>query len=266
MGVDIMKKAYIDIDEGQMHYRYSGEGNNNIIFIHMSGSSSDEYEKVGDILAEKNYKVFAVDLLAFGGSDNPPRFYSLNDHAKTIVEFMNAVGIDCAYLYGNMATANMVIHVEAACSHRVKGLMLANPLHNPDPQFYMRKRDWACFEVVNPQKDGSHLLELWARSAKYDVPETIIDERCRCLHNAGRWGETLHWALFEDKPIVELLHKIKVPTVVIAYDSLGDPALLKEAAEMIPRGMYDVFEKGNPYIARFEPERVADMFMKHFNI
>ncbi|MDP3386243.1 MAG: alpha/beta hydrolase [Eubacteriales bacterium] len=260
-----MKKAYADIDEGQIHYRYAGQGNDNIIFLHMSGSSSDEYEKVGDLLAQKNYKVFAVDLLAFGGSDNPPRFYSLEDHAKTIVEFMDAVGIDRAYLYGNMATANMAVHIEAAYTHRVKGLMLANPLYNPDPLFYVQKRNWASFEVIETKEDGSHLLEMWLRSAKYGTSAAISDERCRCLYNSGEWGETLHWALFEDKPIGEYLTGIKVPTVVIAYSSLGDPALLKEAAEMIPEGKYDIFENGNPYISRYEPERVVDMFIKHFN-
>ena len=35
-----MKKAYADIPEGQMHYRYEGEGEP-ILLLHMAVASSD---------------------------------------------------------------------------------------------------------------------------------------------------------------------------------------------------------------------------------
>ena len=58
-----LKRAYTDIPEGQMHYRFSGTGSNVIIFLHMSGSSSDEFELVGEKLAQSGFYVYAPDLL-----------------------------------------------------------------------------------------------------------------------------------------------------------------------------------------------------------
>lgn len=46
-----------------MHYRFSGTGSNVIIFLHMSGSSSDEFELVGEKLAQSGFYVYAPDLL-----------------------------------------------------------------------------------------------------------------------------------------------------------------------------------------------------------
>ncbi|MBU2644858.1 alpha/beta hydrolase, partial [bacterium] len=71
----MMKRAYADIPEGQMHYRHAGNGDP-VVMIHMSGSSSDEFEEVGAFLAE-HYSVYALDLLAFGSSDKPPRKYTM---------------------------------------------------------------------------------------------------------------------------------------------------------------------------------------------
>lgn len=259
-----MKRAYAEITEGQMHYRHAGKGRNFVIFLHMSGSSSDEYEQVGDILATEGYRVYAIDLLAFGGSDLPPSYYSLVDHAQTVVDFMDTQGIDSAYLYGNMATANLAIHVGNGYRNRIKGLMLAHPLYNPDPEHFKRKRTRDEYKVIEPKEDGSHLLEMWSRAAKYGVSASIADERCQCLHQAAEWCETLHWALFEDSPAAELLPKLEVPTVVVAYGAFGEPEMLQEATAMIKDGKFDVYDHGTPYIARTSPEHVAEMFRRHF--
>ncbi len=47
-----MKKAYIDLKRGQMHYRFAGNGDP-VVMLHMSGNSSGEYEGSGNILAQK---------------------------------------------------------------------------------------------------------------------------------------------------------------------------------------------------------------------
>ena len=259
-----MKKGYVTIPEGQMHYRHAGAGHKQVILLHMSGSSSDEYQCVGDLLAGKDWNVYAIDLLAFGGSDKPPRYYSLADHAKTIVAFMDAMNIDAAYLYGNMATANMAVHVAVSDKRRVNGLMLGHPLHYPDQAEAAQKRFSPGFSLIERQEDGGHLREMWSRVAKYGAPVAIADARFSCLHQAGEWGETLHWALFEDRAIAELLPDVAVPTVVVDYGCFGKSALPPEVAALLPGGKFDVYEGGTPYIARTHPDRVAAMIAKYF--
>jgi len=263
-----MKRAYVDIPEGQMHYRHAGAGSANVILLHMSGSSSDEYEQTGDLLAQQGYRVFAMDLLGFGSSDRPPRYYSLAEHANTVLEFMDALGLDKALIYGNLATANMAAHLGVTHPHRVSGLLLAHPLYSDDPVQYAKKKDLPEYSVIVPQADGSHMMELWARAFKYGEPPEICDARCRCLHAAGDLGESLHWALFEDTPVDQLFPLIKVPTVVAAYGSFREPELLGEVAlRLIPDCKFHLLPApgGTPYISRSNPQAVADLFTQYFS-
>lgn len=259
-----MKRAYIDISEGQMHYRHAGAGDHNIILLHMSGSASDEFELVGDLLAHQGFHAYATDLLGFGSSDRPPHYYTLADHANTILAFMDSIGMEKAILYGNLATANMAVHLGVDHPERVSGLMLAHPLHSEDPVQYAQKRFLPEYTVVHPKADGSHLAELWSRSNKYGESPQVCDARCRCLHSAAELGETLHWALFEDTPVSRLFPQLCVSTVVVAYSTFRAPEKLQELTRLIPNGQYDVYAGGTPYIARSHPHQVADMLLKYF--
>lgn len=259
-----MKRAYIDIPAGQLHYRWAGSGPQSVVLLHMSGSSSDEYEVVGNLLAAQGLRAIALDLPGFGSSTPPPRHYSLADHAAAVLDCLDAMGIGLAYFYGNLATANLAVHLGADHPHRVAGLMLAHPMHAADPDQYAQKRFSPEYSVVVPQADGRHMLELWARAYKYGADAQVCDARCRCLHAAGEWGESLHWALFEDTPLPQLLPALTIPTVVVGYGAFGDLSLLQTAAALIPGGRFDVYPGGTPYIARSHPQAVVEMFLRHF--
>jgi len=44
----------------------------------------------------KKYRAIAVDFLGFGDSDPAPREYQIIDHAKTMISFMDAMGLKSA--------------------------------------------------------------------------------------------------------------------------------------------------------------------------
>lgn len=263
-----MKRAYTDIPEGQMHYRFSGTGSNVIIFLHMSGSSSDEFELVGEKLAQSGFYVYAPDLLGFGSSDAPPRYYTLSDHANTVLSFMEQLGIQKAILYGNLATANMIVHLGVNHPEHIAGLILAHPLYAPDPVQYAQKRNLPEYSVVTPKEDGSHLLELWSRCFKYGENADICDARCRCLHSSGILGETLHWALFEDTPLIEMLPRLSVPTLTLSYGCFRNPeALVETAKAYIANGVVEAIPApvGTPYIARSHPGLLSEIILRHWS-
>lgn len=263
-----MKRAYVDIPEGQMHYRFAGTGSKIIILLHMSGSSSDEFECVGDHLAQNGFCVYALDLLGFGCSDQPPQYYTLSDHANTVLSFMDQLGMEKAILYGNLATANMIVHLGVSHPSRVAGLILAHPLYTPDPAQYAQRIHLPEYTVILPREDGSHLLELWSRSYKYGESAEICDARCRCLHAAGILGETLHWALFEDTPLLEMLPRLHVPVLTLAYGCFRDPGPLMETMKTwVPDGVIEEIPApvGTPYIARSHPETLSEIILRHWS-
>jgi pimeloyl-ACP methyl ester carboxylesterase len=257
-----MKRAYAEIPEGQIHYRYAGSGEA-VILLHMSGSSSDEYEKVGDIIA-RYYRVYAIDFLGFGESDNPPHFYSFADHARTIISFMDSLGVKAAYLVGNLVGANIAVHVATSNLERVKGLMLGQLCYHEDPEHFLKLRHAPIFSKVGISDDGSHMKEYWMRSAKYGDSAEISNDRAVCLHKARDNGEALHWALCEDENFEKRLPQIKAPTVCLNYSKNGNVDGIKKAASIIPGGKYKYLEDASPYINRANPERFASLFLESF--
>lgn len=260
-----MRRGYADIPEGQIHYRRAGSGGECVILLHMSGSSSEEYEGVGDILAERGYQAFAIDLLGFGPSDKPSHYYySMDEHIASILAFMDAIGFESAYLCGNMATANMAARMGVFHPERVKGLLLCHPLYNPDPDYFKRRGHTPAFCKADVTADGSYLQELWRRSSKYGDAIQVSDRRCADLLKAGEWGETLHWALHDDSPFGSYLKKLTMKTVIVAYDFFGNPTLLEGAAKELKQGAFELCRNATPYVPRTAPEQVADIFCRHF--
>ena len=46
-----MRRAYADVPDGQMHYRYEGRGEA-LLLLHMAGSASDQFERVIPFLSK----------------------------------------------------------------------------------------------------------------------------------------------------------------------------------------------------------------------
>lgn len=257
-----MRRDYVDIREGQLHYRHGGNGPA-VICLHMSGSSSQEYDAIGDMLSG-SFSVYAPDLLGFGGSDRPPRLYSLEEHAETVLEFMDALGIERAYLIGNLVGCNIAAHFAVHHPDRTLGLMLGQYCFDTDYRRFLSRHDDPCFLPITPKADGSHLLEMWGRAARYPEPPEIIDARALCLHQAGDGGEYLHLALFSDRDFAEILPLIRVKTVVVAYGGFPECGNEVHVAGMIPGAVLDELPGATPYVTRSHPKAVADMFTKHF--
>jgi pimeloyl-ACP methyl ester carboxylesterase len=258
-----MKKAYIDLKRGQMHYRFAGNGDP-VVMLHMSGNSSGEYEGSGNILAQK-YSVYAVDLFGFGYSDKPEKYLSIQEHMDTIVEFMDALGISSAYLVGSLVGANICARLAAQYPDRVKGLLLAHICYNPDPNFYPSLRHADCFTQKPPMDDGSHLQQIWDKVKVYGESAAINDVRATYMHLAGPFLESMHWALCDDADFGDCLPTIKTPTVVVAFDIRPNGPMPEDAAKIIPNAKFEVMEGCSPLVTIAAPEKFAALFNKYFN-
>ena len=258
-----MRRAYIDVPEGQMHYRHAGSGSP-VVLLHMSGSSSQEYEQIGEMLSAR-FSVYAPDILAFGSSDAPPRHYSLSEHARVIKSFMDALNIDKAYIAGNMVGSNIAAHFALQFPDRVISLFLGQYCYDPDFARFRSRREDPVFLPIHPAADGSHLKEIWKRADRYPVAPEIIDARALCLHQAGALGESLHHALFEDEDFLQILPFITVPTVVVAYGAFAECDMETYVAELIPGAILETLEGATPYVTRSDPKAWGELFLKHNN-
>ena len=66
-----IKQAFVDLPQGQIHYRHAGDGPP-LLLLHPTSFSSEAYLEIMPILAAR-FRVIAMDRFGHGGSDPPLR-------------------------------------------------------------------------------------------------------------------------------------------------------------------------------------------------
>lgn len=158
-----MKRGYADLSFGQVHYRMQGEGKP-LILVHQSPRSSLEYRDLIEKLSE-HYTVYAPDNPGNGMSDplleNATTSPTMRNYAGALIEFMDAVNIREAALYGYHTGGSIVAATAALYPDRV-AVAVANGLAILEPAFRAELLE-RYLPAINPTTDGGHLRWLWKR-------------------------------------------------------------------------------------------------------
>jgi len=137
------EQKYPSLDWNWQGYsiRYSvfGEGQP-LLLIHGFGASIGHWRKNIGVLAEAGYRVFAIDLLGFGGSSKPPLAYSLTLWQEQLKAFLdekiqaptvfvgNSIGGLLSLLmmadYPELTAGGVVINCAGGLNHRPEELNL----------------------------------------------------------------------------------------------------------------------------------------------
>jgi pimeloyl-ACP methyl ester carboxylesterase len=258
-----MRRAYVDLKLGQMHYRYGGNGEP-LLLIHMAAGSSAEFEASGDMLSEQ-FSVYALDLFNCGFSDKLESYLSIREHMETILEFMDVMNIKAAFCAGNLVGGNICARLGAMHPERVKGLFLAGVVFNPDPNFFPSLRHNPVFALVPPTDGGEHLVSIWEKASRYGETPEIRDVRALGMYLAGNFAEGMHWALCEDSDFNKCLPEIKASTTVAVYGvaPVGGP-MPAEAAKIIPNAKTIEFEGQSLFVSIAAPETYASAVKSSF--
>lgn len=263
-----IKRAFLDTEDGQIHYRIGGAGEP-LLLLHMNPRSSDEYREIMPILAQ-HYRVMAMDLMGFGDSDKPPRLYSVADYARTAIALFDALGIEQAHVLGNHTGAFVSGEIAAAYPDRVKKLILCNVAGFGEAGKADLMRRFAEGFVI--KEDGSHLRDRWLARARY-VGSAELNHRW-VLDDLKCFGYPLYavWAVGHyctDAP--ERFRSIHCPTLVIwgiddveEFERLG-LALAKDRfflAQSVPHARTVEFPGGTICMMNQMPEKIAQTVLE----
>ncbi|PIR71923.1 MAG: alpha/beta hydrolase, partial [Candidatus Nealsonbacteria bacterium CG10_big_fil_rev_8_21_14_0_10_36_24] len=81
----------------KINYKIIGEGRPFLI-LHGWGSNFEKWQKVGELLVEKNLKVIIPDLPGFGESQKPTIAWNLDDYCNFVEEFVKILNLDKFFL------------------------------------------------------------------------------------------------------------------------------------------------------------------------
>jgi pimeloyl-ACP methyl ester carboxylesterase len=107
-----------------------------LVLIHGFGASIGHWRKNISVLAEKGYRVFALDLLGFGGSDKPKQAYTIELWVEQIRDFWKEHIQEPTVFVGNSIGGLLCLTVIAEYPEIAAGGVLINSAgglnHRPD--------------------------------------------------------------------------------------------------------------------------------------
>ena len=115
------------VDGHVVSYQQAGPSHSEpIVLLHGLASDSDTWDKAIEPLAEHGLRVIAVDLLGHGRSDKPAGGYLLDDYARQLHLFFEAIGLQRATLCGHSLGGAIAVHFGYHYPQHVQRLVLVS--------------------------------------------------------------------------------------------------------------------------------------------
>ena len=256
-----IRRGYMDSSLGQIHYRYTGTGEA-LLLLHQSATSSVAYEPIMQHLAA-NYSTIAMDTPGFGLSDYPKAKLNIAQYADIVVEFMDAMSIATANVFGFHTGASIACELAAGFPSRVSKLILNGAPCVTQPEEGQNRLN-KVFKLVLP-KDGSegvgYVQKLWDYLLHETPPDKTLD--IENLHTELVWRLKAGPRAFEAYDAVftydmtARLPSIQAPTLVLAAeaDTLG--SLVDRTASLVKKSQKQIIPNATNFMMYQNPEILA---------
>ncbi|MER5434142.1 alpha/beta fold hydrolase [Streptomyces sp. NPDC002588] len=156
----ILHKGYVPSEFGQLHYAECGTGEP-VLMLHQTPRSWTEYLDVLPLVGAR-HRAIAMDTLGFGASAKPDGPHSIERFADAAEALADGLGLDRFHLVGHHTGGVIAVELAARLKDRVASLLLsATPFVDEEKRRTAGERK--PVDHVDPQPDGSHLLDLWNR-------------------------------------------------------------------------------------------------------
>lgn len=127
--LDSLSSDWVMVNGWRIHYRMAGRGQQAVVLVHGLTVSGNYLLPTAELL--DGFAVYIPDLPGFGRSEKPPRVLDIVEMAETLIAWMDAVGLERAYLLGNSMGCHTITVVAARHPERVAGIILVSPAGDP---------------------------------------------------------------------------------------------------------------------------------------
>jgi pimeloyl-ACP methyl ester carboxylesterase len=250
-----IKKAYLDLSEGQIHYRTVAGDGPPLVLLHRTAASSAMYDKLLQTMAGR-HSVFALDTPGFGGSFDPPGRPTMTDYASWAASAAEALNVGPAYWFGHHTGANIALQVAREYPEKVASLMLMGVTYLTHEERKAFRRLYK--KMFTPQRDGRHLKQNWDWVNLLVATDDALEPLHQEFLDTTRAYEGRIQALTAvyDQDVPYLLDVISQPLLLLcAEDELlfkYFPAML----EALPRARHATF-RGGVFAPELDTERLG---------
>ncbi len=169
MAPEILHRAYLQTQFGQMHHWVTGNGPF-LTLIHQSAQSSEEYERMASLLAD-SFSVVGIDLPGHGRSDNPDHELELEDLTDSVLAVLDDLGVQKTHLLGHHGGVSISIDLSNRYSDRVdKVIMSGGGTRSPEQLEALKNTPMT--RDLPMDSEGGFLPQTWAVYRKMSAAKT----------------------------------------------------------------------------------------------
>ena len=192
--IQITEKLAWNWQGHEIKYTVRGEGQP-LLLIHGFGASIDHWRKNIPELAEGGYRVYAIDLLGFGGSDKAPIDYSMELWEELVVDFWHEFINEPTVFVGNSIGALLSLMLVANHPEISAGGVLINCAgglnHRPDELNFLLRGVMGIFtNIVASPVLGKMMFDRVRKKSSirnslyqvYPRREAVTDELIDIIH------------------------------------------------------------------------------------
>lgn len=184
-----VRRGYVDIGDGQVHYLAVGEGEP-LVLCHQSPNCSRMFSAALPLLAESGLAVYALDTPGHGESTPPEGEPEIAGYAAAFLESLRNLGVDKFHLLGHHTGAAIACELALQAEGDVRSLVLNGPpLFSEEVRLARRASPGL---QVTPVADGSHLSAVWELRKRVTPGWTRLDAMHRGVVDLLRAGDCAH--------------------------------------------------------------------------
>ena len=258
-------KSYSQCRFGQIHYQICGSGKP-LILCHQSPSSLEMFQSVYPLLAKKGVMAIGVDTPGYGQSDVPKEQPTIHNYAECVMNIIKDLGLEKTAVLGHHTGACIAAELAVMKPDLITQVILNGPPLMTDEEKQVMIKAIEKAPVTVPQKDGSHLIDLWNKRIGFTPGWTNVEAMHRGVVQMLRADENDFFgfqAAFE-QDLHGLLLKIEQPTMILTNtgDDIYFAAL--RAKEIRPDFLFKELSGGTHDIVDEQPEAWADIVTEFF--
>jgi pimeloyl-ACP methyl ester carboxylesterase len=276
-----MASKYYSWIHGNVHYDKRGMGDP-LVLVHniYPGASWEEYERNVQALA-RQFTVYSLDLLGFGGSDRPRYFYRAETYAELVFDFLREVIEGSAYVVASGLSAAYVARAVTWEDEWFRKLVLICPRSEPTglevPRWFapvqrllMTVPPTGASGYYETMTSDYALREFLLRSF-YHTREATEERVQRLQDLARRPGSNFPYASlmtgYLDMSILEILPKVDVP-VMLLWGRQARPSPVGHGvrlAAVTRRGRLETIEEAGAWVHAEQSAKVNTLIADFCN-
>jgi pimeloyl-ACP methyl ester carboxylesterase len=223
-------RRYVDTSLGQIHVTEAGDGPV-VLLMHWVPLSAEMYRDELAHFAASGFRALAVDMMGFGRSDRRTGTWSVEQHATTMAETLDALAAHDVVVVGGHYSTPVAVELAQparAVANKMRALVVDGGPLMPPEAFQALLKSARVGTGPGLKDDGSHRSWLWDQAAhtytvfaprSFQLDEARLPRIYQFIADFIAAGMRQDMAQLQPYDFAKKLGAVRLPTLVLSAET-----------------------------------------------